>query len=199
MGRERACAAEWDDARSTGKLLLETDELIFRGDRRLRIPLRDVTKAKAASGWLDLAWKGGRARFQVGDDAAEWAQRILKPKGRLEKLGITPTTRLRITGLRDPIFDQEVLALGVSPTKQVQADLSLLGCDTPSDLRRIATAARSLQGAQALWVVYPKGRKDVTETMVLMAGRAAGLTDIKVMRFSDTHTALKFVIPKDRR
>ena len=31
---------------------------------------------------------------------------------------------------------------------------------------------------------------------MLAAGRAAGLTDVKVARFSETHTALKFVVPR---
>jgi hypothetical protein len=48
-------------------------------------------------------------------------------------------------------------------------------------------------------VVAPKGRADPTERDVLAAGREAGLTDVKVAKFSDTHTAHKFVIPRERR
>jgi hypothetical protein len=34
----------------------------------------------------------------------------------------------------------------------------------------------------------------------MKAGKTAGLVDVKVVRFSDTHTAEKYVIPvKDRR
>ena len=40
---------------------------------------------------------------------------------------------------------------------------------------------------------------DLTEAMVIGAGRDAGLTDIKIARISDTHTAMKFVIPVARR
>jgi len=50
-----------------------------------------------------------------------------------------------------------------------------------------------------LWVVYPKGRKEVTEDDVLGAGRKAGLKDVKVVGFSATHTALKFVVPVGKR
>jgi hypothetical protein len=52
-----------------------------------------------------------------------------------------------------------------------------------------------MQGAAALWIVYPKGQKHITENDVLAAGRKAGLKDVKVVGFSPTHTALKFVIP----
>jgi hypothetical protein len=33
----------------------------------------------------------------------------------------------------------------------------------------------------------------------MTAGRAAGLVDTKVVRFSETHTAEKFVIPRAKR
>jgi hypothetical protein len=56
-----------------------------------------------------------------------------------------------------------------------------------------------MQGAAALWIVYPKGQKQITENDVLAAGRKSGLKDVKVVGFSATHTALKFVIPLAER
>jgi hypothetical protein len=47
--------------------------------------------------------------------------------------------------------------------------------------------------------VFPKGRKDLREVDVIETGVDAGLVDNKVVRFSDTHTALRFVIPVARR
>ena len=35
----------------------------------------------------------------------------------------------------------------------------------------------------------------ITEMEVMKAGKAAGLVDVKVVRYSDTHTAEKYVIP----
>jgi hypothetical protein len=56
-----------------------------------------------------------------------------------------------------------------------------------------------MKGATALWIVYPKGQKSTTENDVIAAGRKTGLKDVKVVGFSSTHTALKFVIPLDKR
>jgi hypothetical protein len=50
-----------------------------------------------------------------------------------------------------------------------------------------------------LWIVYPKGKSEIREIDVLAAGKAAGLVDVKVVAFSATHTALKFVRPKAKR
>jgi hypothetical protein len=54
-------------------------------------------------------------------------------------------------------------------------------------------------GTTALWIIYPKGQKQITEADVRSAGLASGLTDTKVTSFSPTHTALKFVLPKAKR
>jgi hypothetical protein len=66
-------------------------------------------------------------------------------------------------------------------------------------LSSVAKIARSLKGATALWIVYPKGQKSITENDVIDSGRKTGLKDVKVVGFSASHTALKFVIPLDKR
>ena len=50
-----------------------------------------------------------------------------------------------------------------------------------------------------IWVVAPKGGREPREAQVLAAGKAAGLVDVKVARFSETHTAHRFVIPRGER
>jgi hypothetical protein len=48
-------------------------------------------------------------------------------------------------------------------------------------------------------VVSPKGRPEIGDVVVIAAAKRAGLVDNKVVRFSDTHTALRLVIPRARR
>ena len=78
-------------------------------------------------------------------------------------------------------------------------DCVFLRADTKKQLTQVAKIADEMLGAVALWVIYPKGQQHITEGDVLSAGRKAGLTDIKVVGFSPTHTALKFVIPVNKR
>jgi hypothetical protein len=78
-------------------------------------------------------------------------------------------------------------------------DSIFLSIDTQKQLTQIVKIARKMLGAVALWIVYPKGQQHITEGDVLSAGRKAGLKDIKVVGFSPTHTALKFVIPVKKR
>jgi hypothetical protein len=79
------------------------------------------------------------------------------------------------------------------------AEWIFFAADLQKHLVQVSKIAKSLKGAAALWIVYPKGRKDITENDVLAAWRKAGLKDVKVVGFSTTHTALKFVIPVARR
>ena len=51
----------------------------------------------------------------------------------------------------------------------------------------------------AVWVVYRRGRKDFNENDVLRLGLESGMVDVKVVRFSETHTATKYVIRKAER
>ena len=61
------------------------------------------------------------------------------------------------------------------------------------------TLRTSLKPNGALWVIRPKGRPEISEAAVRAAGRAAGLVDVKVVGFSPTHTAEKFVVPLAKR
>jgi hypothetical protein len=51
----------------------------------------------------------------------------------------------------------------------------------------------------SIWVVWPKGRQELKENDIIVAAKDAGLVDVKVIKFSETHSALKLVIPLARR
>lgn len=59
--------------------------------------------------------------------------------------------------------------------------------------------AGAIQMNGAIWVITPKGRKDMRDIEVIAAGKAAGLTDNKVVGFSATHTSQRFCIPLGKR
>jgi hypothetical protein len=199
MGLERDCTASWSGRRHDGRLLLETDEIIFRGDQRLVIRLRDVKSATVDEGTLVITHAGGSASFEVGAKAGDWAHRILNPKGRAQKLGFKPGLRVRVDAIADASFVGELRGAGASVVRSGAAQSIFVGAEDAAALTAAAKHAHSIEGDACLWIVYPKGRKDITEAMVLEAGRRAGLKDVKVVRFSDTHTALKFVVPLARR
>ena len=79
------------------------------------------------------------------------------------------------------------------------SDAIVFGASKKADLDRLAALKTSLAPNGALWIIRPKGVKEITEADSMAAGKAAGLVDVKVVRFSDTQTAEKFVIPLKSR
>jgi len=205
MGNEAECTAHAGGKTSRGKALLETDELIFRGDFRLKLPYKELEGVRAEKGVLVLEHAGKTVRLELGDAAAKWAEKIANPKGRIDKLGVKPGQRVSIVGLDGvgfAAFVAEVRARtdDVSVGKAKAGSHAIfLGVESAAALGKIATVARSLDPAGALWTVRPKGRPEPSETQTMEAGHAAGLVDVKVVRFSETHTAEKFVIPVAKR
>lgn len=202
MGNELLCRVRSGGKTSEGKVLLETSEIVFRGDFRLKIPLTALTSTIAKNGELHLKWDDGAAIFELGERAAKWADKILHPKSTVEKLGVKPGLRVSVRAMKDAGFlrDLEAVAGKVSKTRLVDdSDLIFLGASEAADLGGVAEVAPSLAPAGALWIVYPKGKQEIKEAQVFAAGKAAGLVDVKVVKFSETHTALKFVRPKAKR
>jgi hypothetical protein len=205
VGNEANCVARFGKQKARGKALLETSELIFRsedGAMRLKFTFAEIKSASAADGELRVDGPEGAAVFELGASAAKWCEKILHPKTRLEKLGIKPNAAVSLVGNLEADFLVELRAQteNVSNGKvAADAEWIFFAADSAKDLSQVAKLAKSLKGAAALWIVYPKGQKQIAENDVLTAGRKSGLKDVKVVGFSPTHTALKFVIPVEKR
>lgn len=202
MGAESKCTLTFGKTRADGKALLETDALIFRGgDVRLSVPYTQMSSVEAKDGALRVKFPDGLAVFAVGDVAPKWAQKILNPPSRLDKLGVKAEHTILVLGVDDDGFERELKARGarVSTRLAGEADIIFYGAESRPALNRLQALQKNLKRDGAIWVVRPKGVEAITESDVMKAGKAAGLVDVKVARFSDTHTAEKFVIPvKDR-
>jgi len=202
MGREILCRAKSGGKWYEGKALLETKEIIFRGDLRLKIPLASLQSVITHDGQLHLKWSGNAVVLELGPQAEKWAHAILHPKSTLEKLGIKPGLKISAVHMAGDatMKDARNTAAQFADAKPLkESDAIFFGATSESELSGIKKLLPSLTSKGALWIVYPKGRKEITELQVLNAGRAAGLYDIKVVSYSPTRTALKFVRPKDKR
>jgi hypothetical protein len=202
VGNEVTCKVRFGNQESKGKALLETSEILFRGDFRLKIPFSTIQSAKAVDGELRLQTGEGLAVFYLGAAAEKWCDKILHPKSRIEKLGVKTGAKVSLLGDFDAGFLTEIGKLTKSVSKsKVAADSEWIffSADSKESLEVLPNLSKSMKGAAALWIVYPKGQKHITENDVLAAGRKAGLKDVKVVGFLATHTALKFVTPLSNR
>jgi len=203
MGAEAACTVTVGRRRIAGKALLETSELLFRSpELRLKVPFASITSAEAKGGRLVVAWDGERATFELGNLAERWAVKIRNPKSVIEMLGVKSGQRVAVLGITDAAFLaalRERAATVSNGRVMKECDAIFLGAEDLAGLKRIPTLLPYLTRDGAIWTVTPKGKGGVKDTDVMAAGKRAGLADVKVVSFSATHSANKFVVPKAAR
>jgi len=203
MGAEAKCTARFKGSEGRGTARLETDTLQFRGgDLRLSIPFKSMTRITADAGVLHVTSAEGTAAFDLGTAATKWADKIKNPPSRLQKIGVREDWRVSAIGVDDETFLAElegaVALLSVGRVVK-HCDAIFYGAIREAQLSRLETLKRSIKPNGSIWVIRPKGRKEISESAVMAAGKAAGLVDVKVVSFSATHTAEKFVIPVAQR
>ena len=194
MGQELDCRMQYQRRTLAGKAYLEGDHILFRGEERLKIAIKDLQSVAAQAGILHLEFPGGPASLELGAAAEKWAHKILHPPSRADKLGIKPGLTVRLASEFDCGFLGELRGVQ-TVTGKAKVDLVFFAAPDREALAQIPKLAAGLKLAGALWVIYPKGVSLIREIEVIAAGRAAGLKDTKVASYSSTHTALRFVIP----
>jgi hypothetical protein len=212
MGQEARCLARIGEHHVEVKALLESDELILRGEQRRRLPFATLDGVEAADGRLTLELAGETIVLELGPIADRWARKIRNPPTLLDKLGVKAGQRVAIIGLSDASLRADLVALTavVEPDGGSRAgcvdeivgsalDLVFAQADAIPDLDALPALRRAIAQDGAVWVVHPKGRADLKDVHVIAAGRAAGLVDNKVARISDRYSALRFVIPRAQR
>lgn len=195
MGREARCAVSHDGQEAEAKAQLETDELIVRSPFRLSLPRAGIRSARVAGDSLEVVYDGGELTLRLGErEAAKWAAEIANPRTLADKLGVKAGQRVRLVGAADA----GLVGAGQRGADG-EADVVFLAAETPAALEQIASLRDQIARDGAIWVIRPKGRDDLTEAMVIAAGRGAGMHDIKIARISATQTGMKFVIPVEQR
>jgi Protein of unknown function (DUF3052) len=203
MGAEAKCRLHVGSQVHEGVALLETDELLFRGSVRLKIPLRSISDVSASDGRLVVRHANDEAVFELGAAATRWAEKIRSPRSLLDKLDVKPGHGVSVVGVRDEDFLRQLAdrAGKVTTGRFAKAsDVIILGAENAKALDRLPRALESITPDGAIWVVHPKGKgSTLKDTEIFGAAKRLGLTCTKVARFSETHTAEKLVIPVAKR
>jgi hypothetical protein len=203
MGAEADCDVRFKGRTASGKARLETEVLQFRGgDLRLSIPFKQMSKIAASGGTLSVTFADGTASFALGAAAAKWADKIQHPPSRLKKIGAASGWRASALGVTDDAFlgELEEVVSNLSIGRVLKgSDAIFFEVTRAAELARLEKLKLSLKPNGAIWIIRPKGRPEVSEQATMAAGKAAGLVDVKVVGFSATHTAEKFVIPVNAR
>ena len=198
MGQEVKTQLRWDGRIVEGTALLETDSLIFRGGATVTLPFAEMWNVEANAGWLEIKSPRGLMLLELGAKAEVWKEKIKNPKGLVEKLGVDAEKKVVVVGKLDAGLRQELEASGAKVAKSARGkdfDLAFVAASAKKDLENIPKARELIKDTGAIWIVYPKGKDDLTERDVLTGGRTRELTDNKQVKVDDVLTAVRFVVP----
>lgn len=201
MGQESLCevrirrgtALQEGQARA----LLESRELILRGELRRRMPLAALTEVQALGGELHLshATEAGTEQLVLllGEpQATTWARKILAPPPSLaHKLGLGESTKAFVIGRVD---DAELAAALRGHTARSAARAAVVVAVMRSEAElQAAMAAHAAMPCPGFWAVYPKGKAStLADATVRSVLRAAGYADNKTTAVSEVLTATRY-------
>lgn len=118
----------------------------------------------------------------------------------LDKLGVAETSKVAVVNLRDRNFLDEVRKRTRPGRLQKDSDLIFYEANSRSELARLKQLRKYLKSNGAIWVISFKGKQArIRDIDVITAAKKAGLVDNKVVGFSETHTSLRLVIPRNQR
>jgi hypothetical protein len=202
MGRDAICTARFEGRVSEGKVQLETDFLLFRGDFRVKVAFADISTAEVHEGWLRLVWDSESLELELGPQAETWAERIRSPRLLIDKLGVKPDMRVSVLGIEDERFLDQLSDRTDDVTfgePALGSQMIVMYAGSVEELASLHRLQRFIQRDGSIWVVSPRGKRAIQDVHVIAAAKEAGLVDVKVVRFSETDTALKLVIPVAQR
>lgn len=208
MGYEVKCrvrVVEKGGAREAdGTVLLETDELVVRGEARVRVRRAAIQRVTRREGVVTVAAPTATIALTLGEPAAtRWEKKLGEPPKRLiDKLDVKPEAAVLLIGTHDDALCEQLTERTSRLSRASGAknrDVVFVDVSRAADMTRIARANAAITDDGAIWVVHPKGPTGIADTAIFAKAKELGLTATKVARVSDTLTAEKLVRPLTSR
>ena len=201
MGKEYTTSVRIGREERRCTVHLEPRELIVGSAgplKRRRFPLTELADLQARRGILSFRAGDEPVAIDLGDHADAWLLAITNPKSRTQKLGVKAGHRTCILGpAEDGIADELALAAGTKPARRLGTthDLVLFFTTEPADLKTLSRIEPALAPRGCVWVLWPKGRKDLRHEEVVAAAKAARLVQTKSIGFSERFSGLRLTRP----
>jgi hypothetical protein len=193
VGKEAAALTHWQGQTAETKVLLETHEIIMRGNIRARIPRAAIAAVRVAGNALAVDASDGTLTVELGAaTAAKWADYLTKPLPTLAaKLGVGPDSSAFVIGASD---DAELTAALAGATCSAARDASVLVAVLTCEADLVAAfAVARTQPELHLWCVYGKGKyATISDAAIRAYLRGQSYVDSKTTGVSDRLTATRY-------
>ena len=194
MGLEAQCRCRWGGGSGKVQVLLETHELIIRGELRRRFPIVELSEVRAEGHELCFKSAGDEFALDLGADrAGRWLKKIATPAPSLaKKLGVASSSKVLVIGPLEDAALREALAGGMAAGDE-EARLSLAVVSDEKALQHALHVHEVLPRGTPIWMVHGKGpRASFGEGPVRKLMRDAGYKDNKVSAVSDSLSATRY-------
>lgn len=178
------------------RVLFESGEIVCRGALKRRMQHAAMRNLTARSGWLRFTIDGEACAIRLGEKAATWLHAIKNPRTRAQKLGAIAGMKTCVLGTAEEGACEELArAVGRPPARRIttQCALVMLFADEPGDLARLSSIEAKLALGGAVWVLWPKGRRDFGHAQVVAAAGAVGLAQTRSIGYSTARSGLRLV------
>lgn len=188
MGREAPCTLRFGERVGEGTAYLDMDELVIRQERRLAVPVSELTVGETEDGRVEVSFPGGVAVLHLDGAVRRWAESLRGPGDRLDRLGVKPGQCIGVVGEAEEGFVDELRSrAGVVVTGRsvpAGADIIFMAAKQREELGRIPGLAHCLNPGGLLWVIRPRTGRELTEHDVAVSAKAAGLSIGRPLRLS---------------
>ncbi len=191
MGREAICTCRWGGKTAEVKALLETRELILRGDFKKKMQISELKDVRADGDDLVFKVGGESVALTLGEkNAAGWVKKIKTPPPSLkDKLGLKGGAKALVIGaVKDPALKEALT--GAATKAAAKAEMAVAVVENEKEL---AQAIRACPRDAPIWIVHRKGKgAGFGDTPVRAAMRAKGFMDTKVSAVSEAFSATRY-------
>lgn len=116
----------------------------------------------------------------------------------IDKLGVKPGAKVVVIDVDDESFVRllrERTPNVANRKSRTPCDIVFYGARTMADLVRLRDLKTWIEPNGAVWVIRPKGpTTPIKDTDLIQAGLDAGMVDNKIASFSETRSAMRFVL-----
>ncbi|HET6399565.1 MAG TPA: hypothetical protein VFH47_08445 [Candidatus Thermoplasmatota archaeon] len=141
---------------------------------------------------LRLRLLGHVLEFEAGADAPRLAAKVRAPPSRLKQFGVRSGDKVALLDVPDADLARELAGAGATVLHGPPSDAVAGIVAGVQDLSGVAQAVHAARHARWTVVLVPRSSPTVSDAQVRDSFASAGLSHVKTLRFSATHTALRF-------
>ena len=197
MGLEEKVTAKKGRKTFDGKLHVDSRQLEFRSKEfKWNVSLDGKPDAEASKGLLVVQNGSEKVSFKVSEPQ-KWVSKILNPPSLTKKLGVKSEQCCFISKGFDRAFKTEIRAAGAKIVRSIErAELLFLRIDSVEQLSSFDEVASELESGVNIWVIWPKGSKNIGQSDVMRRAKSLGLGPSKTASINDDHSSMRFAKTK---